>query len=202
MKLWVARTMSGSEGSSAEEGSLCIDTQRSKNEQIKRKGPGRGGRGGRAGKKGKSYLPEPEGPPKPGDVVWAKVMGFTFWPAKVRQNNNFDYFQYRSQRVCTFMCEIQPSPPPVFVPQSESPPWPHGKHYKCVICPLILQHWSYCITSMQDLCADNFVGPMCFELSHSHGVDMQSKKDWGQGLVMTWSTWIGSLYHNMRTQIW
>ena len=73
-----------SEGSSAEEGSLRIDTQRSKNEgTTKRKGQRRMKRG-RAKKKGKASLSEPEGPPKPGDVVWAKVMGFNFWPAKVK----------------------------------------------------------------------------------------------------------------------
>lgn len=82
--------MSDPEGSSTEEGSLCIDTQRTKNDQLKKKGGGRrGARGRRAGKKGKSRLlqTEPEDPPKPGDVVWAKVMGFNFWPAKVRQKN-------------------------------------------------------------------------------------------------------------------
>ena len=78
----VVREMSDSEVS-GEEGSLCIDTKRAKADTPKKKGGGVG-KGRKAGRRGKGQAqPESDGPPKPGDIVWAKVMGFNFWPAKV-----------------------------------------------------------------------------------------------------------------------
>lgn len=81
--------MSEGEGSSGEEGSLQIDTEpvrRTNSERVKgRGGRSRGkGRKGRGGAKGSGQQPDPADSFKPGDVVWAKVMGFNFWPAKVR----------------------------------------------------------------------------------------------------------------------
>lgn len=78
--------MSEGEDSSGEECSLRIDTER----RTAPTGDKPRGKGGRARTKGrgkgkggaKEHL-EPEVPPKPGDVVWAKVMGFNFWPGKV-----------------------------------------------------------------------------------------------------------------------
>ena len=73
------------EGSSGEECSLRIVTERrSEGGRGKRtlgRGKGRGrGRGGAEG----SAEAQDDSCPKPGDVVWAKVMGFNFWPAKVK----------------------------------------------------------------------------------------------------------------------
>ena len=67
------------EGSSGEECSLKIDTER-RSEAVKKRGGRTRGRGG----KGKAKQTGTWGDPKPGDVVWAKVMGFNFWPAKVK----------------------------------------------------------------------------------------------------------------------
>lgn len=80
--------MSEGEGSSGEEGSLQIDTEpvrRTNSERVKGRG-GRKGRKGRGGAKGSGQQPDPADSYKPGDVVWAKVMGFNFWPAKVRMS--------------------------------------------------------------------------------------------------------------------
>lgn len=78
--------MSEDLNSSGDEGALCIDTGRKSNtEPVKGKvgrvrGKGRArGRGGGA----KNGQQEPASILKPGDVVWAKVTGFNFWPAKV-----------------------------------------------------------------------------------------------------------------------
>ena len=71
---------------SGEEGSLCIDTKGGNPDPSKKKGGGVKGNKGRrrSGKRGKALVQaESDGPPKPGDLVWAKVMGFNFWPAKV-----------------------------------------------------------------------------------------------------------------------
>ena len=79
--------MSEGEGSSGEECSLRIDTGRRPNTTTttaSEKSKGRGGRGkGKGRGKGSGQQQDPSGAPKIGDVVWAKVMGFNFWPAKV-----------------------------------------------------------------------------------------------------------------------
>lgn len=78
--------MSEGEDSSGEECSLRIDTDRRTNTSDKPKG--RGGRArprgrGRGKGGGAKESSEPEAALKPGDVVWAKVTGFNFWPGKV-----------------------------------------------------------------------------------------------------------------------
>ena len=77
--------MSDEEESSGEECSLRIDTERRSNtsERTKGKGGRSRGKGRGKGKGGASECSEPTAAPKPGDVVWAKVMGFNFWPGKV-----------------------------------------------------------------------------------------------------------------------
>lgn len=83
-------TMSEDPGaSSGEECALRIDTEQRKNNMDrpnKGKGGGKagaGGRGrGRARGKGNNAQQQQDSF-KAGDVVWAKVMGFNFWPAKV-----------------------------------------------------------------------------------------------------------------------
>ena len=83
--------MSVEEGSSGEEYSLQIDIDR-RSDVIK--GKGSRGRGkGRVKRRGGARGSDEHldsgggggggGDPKSGDVVWAKVMGFNFWPAKV-----------------------------------------------------------------------------------------------------------------------
>ncbi len=74
--------MSDSEAS-GEEGSLCIDTKGAKVDSSKKKTGNMKGKGRKGAKKGKGKIQDLDGPPKPGDLVWAKVMGFNFWPAKV-----------------------------------------------------------------------------------------------------------------------
>lgn len=73
--------MSEDEDSSGDECSLRIDTDRRTNNSDKPKG--KGGRVRLKGR-GKGKDLEPQAAPKPGDVVWAKVTGFNFWPGKVR----------------------------------------------------------------------------------------------------------------------
>jgi len=76
--------MSGGENSSGEECSLRIDTDRRiTNERVKPKGTRTRGKGrgrGRGGARGCDQQLETF---KPGDVVWAKVTGFNFWPGMV-----------------------------------------------------------------------------------------------------------------------
>lgn len=87
--------MSEGEGSSSEECSLRIDTGRRPNTTAtptSERPKGRGGRGkGKGRGKGSGVPVEPTAPPKIGDVVWAKVMGFNFWPAKVLSCKNIEY---------------------------------------------------------------------------------------------------------------
>lgn len=84
------RTMSEDVTSSGDEGALRIDTERKSTGEkgrVKGKGRAKGGRGA-APKNGQQ---EPAGNSvKPGDVVWAKVMGFKFWPAKIFDAVNDD----------------------------------------------------------------------------------------------------------------
>lgn len=78
--------MSEEEGSSGEECSLRIDTGRKTNTTTTAtsdRSKGRGGRGKGKGRGRGSGQHDPADAPKIGDVVWAKVMGFNFWPAKV-----------------------------------------------------------------------------------------------------------------------
>lgn len=79
--------MSEEERSSGEECSLRIDTGRratTSTTATSEKTKGRGGRGkGKGRSKGSGHQQDPAEVPKIGDVVWAKVMGFNFWPAKV-----------------------------------------------------------------------------------------------------------------------
>ncbi len=80
--------MSVDENSSGEEYSLQIDTDR-KSEVVKGKGSRGRGKGRvkrRGGARGSEEHLDGGGDPKPGDVVWAKVTGFNFWPAKVGIN--------------------------------------------------------------------------------------------------------------------
>lgn len=82
--------MSAEDRSSGEEGSLCIDTGGHKaggsTEKVKRKGSNRGKGKGKRGGGGGGGVHGQDPDPKPGDVVWAKVMGFNFWPAKVQKS--------------------------------------------------------------------------------------------------------------------
>lgn len=77
--------MSEEETSTGDECALRIDTERSAIERgkaVRGKGKGRAKRKGGAKRNGLQQ--ELGASPKPGDVVWAKVTGFNFWPAKVR----------------------------------------------------------------------------------------------------------------------
>ena len=76
--------------SSGDECALRIDTERSRGERSKGKGGGKGrfrakAAGGGAGgaRRNGQRVGVGSGDLKAGDVVWAKVVGFNFWPAKV-----------------------------------------------------------------------------------------------------------------------
>lgn len=68
--------------SSGDECALRIDTER-KNSSEKGKTGRAKGKGRAKGGAAKNGQQQSAASLKPGDVVWAKVMGFKFWPAKV-----------------------------------------------------------------------------------------------------------------------
>ncbi len=70
--------------SSGDEGALQIDIERS-NESV------RGGGGKTVSGKAKKGW-------EPGDVVWAKVTGFNYWPAKVPGTHNYTQYPYCSPK--------------------------------------------------------------------------------------------------------
>ncbi len=84
--------MSEEEGSSGEECSLRIDMGRrtattTTTAATSEKTKGKGSRGkGKGRGRGSGQQQDPTEAPKIGDVVWAKVMGFNFWPAKVHSS--------------------------------------------------------------------------------------------------------------------
>ena len=81
--------MSEAGSSSGEECSLRIDTERkvaTSSSSGSDKPKAKGGRGKGKGRGRGSGQQDPVETPKIGDVVWAKVMGFNFWPAKVRMH--------------------------------------------------------------------------------------------------------------------